>query len=267
MNNDEIAFARRLISKIDSGEGGIFTEYVNTENQIAAKLFENGVFFSCVYEGNIRIQIAFDLDINDEEVNKTLWELIVYSKQDKRASIWIFNDNRNIINYLESIVGCVNQRYAAVEYIMRRKNFKKTISKDVAIKPYEKEKLDEYLIMLDKSMDFTPHDSQGSRDFFAQRFEELSFSNLFEAFWDDENLIGLYWRKNAEIEDIAVAPEYQRHGYGTLILNRAIEQVFANTDAEYAYLYCVDWNEKGQNFYKKFGMEANGHSYVIYLYI
>ena len=35
------------------------------------------------------------------------------------------------------------------------------------------------------------------------------------------------------------------------------------TDAEYAYLYCVDWNDKALSFYDKFGMSRNGHSYAL----
>ena len=47
------------------------------------------------------------------------------------------------------------------------------------------------------------------------------------------------------------------------MLSRAIEMVFEHTDADYAYLYAVDWNEKGQAFYRKYGMEENGHSYLL----
>lgn len=71
--------------------------------------------------------------------------------------------------------------------------------------------------------------------------------------------------KNAEIDFLAVADNQQRKGYGSAILTRAIEMVFENTTEDYAYLYAVDWNRKGQAFYKKYGMEINGHSYLLRL--
>jgi ribosomal protein S18 acetylase RimI-like enzyme len=76
-------------------------------------------------------------------------------------------------------------------------------------------------------------------------------------------LVGLYWRKNAEIDFFAVDVNQQRKGYGTIMLTRAINMVFEKTDADFACLYAVDWNLKGQSFYKKYGMAENGHSFGI----
>ena len=49
------------------------------------------------------------------------------------------------------------------------------------------------------------------------------------------------------------------------MLTRALDMVFQKTDADFAYLYAVDWNIKGQSFYKKYGMEQNGHSYHLHI--
>lgn len=299
MNENEITFACNLISKIDSGESSVFCENVNTENEITYKLFKDtsnkiiGVFFSCVYDGKIRVHIAFEYDINDEDINKNLWDLIIHSKQktpdiaDKSIDIWLFNENRNIIKYLEIKSGTDAElyekynnparewsphvRYASIEYIMRRENFSKKFAQveNIIIKPYAKEKLDEYLRMLDKAMTFSPHDFQGNGDHWAKEFEIYSKASekVFEAFWDNQtgDLIGVYWRKHIEIDDIAVSPDYQRKGYGSFILTRAIQRAFENPDYKFVRLYCVDWNEKGQAFYKKYGMEVNGHSYGLSL--
>jgi ribosomal protein S18 acetylase RimI-like enzyme len=96
-------------------------------------------------------------------------------------------------------------------------------------------------------------------------FSERAENNSFEAFWMDDKLIGLYWRKNAEIDTLAVSVKHQRKGYGSAILTRAIEMTFANTSADFVYLYAVDWNPKGQSFYKKYGMEQKGHSCLLRL--
>ena len=47
------------------------------------------------------------------------------------------------------------------------------------------------------------------------------------------------------------------------MLTRAIEMVFENTSEDFVYLYAVDWNEKAQSFYRNYGMEENGHSYIL----
>jgi len=288
MNDNEMMIARRFMEKIDSGEGWVFGEHVNTENEIAYKLFKNdsdkfiGLFFACAYEEKIRIDIAFEYDIDDENINKNLWNLVLYSKEkrpdiaDKPIDIWLFNDNRNIIKYLENASGNIDsygKRYASTEYIVRRENFTEEFirlrshAKNIVIKPYEKDKLDGYLVMMDKAMTFSPHDFQGGREHWAKEFEEYSKADdkAFEAFWDSEtgDLIGVYWRKHIEIDDLAVSPEYQRKGYGSFILTQAIKKAFENPENEFVRLYCVDWNEKGQAFYKKYGMEINGHSYQI----
>jgi len=298
MDCDEKAAAYRLISKIDSGEGSVFNEVAITSNQLACEFFRDtsseiiGVFFSCVYYGRIRIDIAFECDINDGEINKRLCDLIVESVRKRpdisgKPAIWLFNNNRNIIRYLEAKSGSdIDQyekynnparlwsphtRYASVEYIMRRENFPKRFAEsdshadNVLIKAYEKEKIDEYLAMLDRAMTFEPHDFKSGKEHFTKQFDIYSTADdkAFEAFWDSEtdSLIGIYWRKHIEIEDIAVSPEYQRKGYGSFILTRAIKRAFENPDYNFVRLYCVDWNEKGQAFYKKYGMEINGHSY------
>jgi GNAT superfamily N-acetyltransferase len=101
---------------------------------------------------------------------------------------------------------------------------------------------------------------------YIKHFAERAEKNSFKTFWKDGDLVGLYWRKNAEIDIMAVAAKQQRKGYGTIILTRAIEMVLENTINNYAYLYAVDWNIKGQSFYRKYGMEQNGHSYRLHIH-
>lgn len=145
----------------------------------------------------------------------------------------------------------------------KRENFVYTSDDSICICGYEDEHIDRYLNLLDETMDFCipPSVYIKNKIIYRKKFIKLKEKNSFEAFWTDNELIGLYWRSNAEINTMAVSAKYQRKGYGSLILSRAIECVFKNTSNEYAYLYCVDWNEKGQKFYKKNGMETNGHSY------
>jgi GNAT superfamily N-acetyltransferase len=148
---------------------------------------------------------------------------------------------------------------------MKREKFVKVENNYLEIRDYEKEHIKDYLKLLDESMDFTipPPTFIANKEYFQTKFNQCRIEKSFESFWMGTELIGLYWRKGYEIEIMAVSKKYQRKGFGSIILSRAIECCLNNTDDHYAYLYCVDWNEKGQRFYKKFGMEINGHSYCL----
>ena len=60
---------------------------------------------------------------------------------------------------------------------------------------------------------------------------------------------------------LAVSVNYQGKGYGSDLLTRAIERTFATTDLDFADLYVVDDNPKGQSFYRKYGMEVLGQPF------
>ena len=310
MNNNEINIARNLISKIDRGELEYFDEYVNTENEIACKLFKDstnkiiGIFFSCIRNNEskkeVRISISFEFDINNEDINKSLWELILFTHQNRHdvlnnfIEIIIRNENRHIIKYLET--KCGNEetyekynnpaqvwspytRYAGFEYTMYRENFteefvkSKPRMKDVIIKPHEAKKENDYLRMLDKAWIFSPNDylSRIVEDLPEEpdkpvKTEDNDDDDGFEAFWDKKTgtLIGLYRFYGNNIAEIAVSPDYQGKGYGSFILTRAIKRIFKiDPKTEKATLDCVDWNKQGQAFYKKYGMEATAHCYSL----
>ncbi len=271
---DQIKFAAEQINHIDSGEKGVFLDAVNTESQIELHLFEEekmeGVFFSCLFYGNLRIHVAFEED--NDRYNEEVASLLKASLKKANATscmLWLRNDNRRKIAFLKDTFPTVTDGaydYASIEYIMRRENFGgHRWGKELDIRPFEESKLDDYLLLLDGAMTFAspPPNYRGNRDHMIQQLAERGNNHSFEAFWKGDNLVGLYWRKGNEIDTLAVSADHQRQGYGSLILTRALEMAFRNTDADYAYLYAVDWNEKGQAFYKKYGMEPNGHSYLL----
>ena len=272
----QIEFASVHLGKIDSGARSIFLETVNTENQIEIKIFGNdkmlGVFHSGIAYERFWISISFETDT--KQFNDELARLIRDSMKKSgftSAMIWLRNDNRKIIEFLKKefhIPPEGNHYYASIEFIMRRTCFAPKVEECVLeIRSFEEKHIDKYLDMMDKSFTFAdpPPKFKENKEQNAKRFAELSKANSFEAFWKDNKLVGLYWRKNAEIDFLAVDVNHQRKGYGHIILTRAIEMIFANTTDDYAYLYAVDWNSQGQSFYKKYGMEQNGHSYLLRL--
>jgi len=273
----QIEFTANQIGLIDSGEKGVFLETINTDKQIDAHIFHDkdvmGVYFSCTIFGGVRISIVFDNDVDN--YNEDLAALVENTLQKAASSsclICIWNKNHKIIEFLKKKFNIQpysgTHYYASIEFIMRRANFNITSENNsLDTLPYEEKHIDKYLTLLDSAMNFgsEPPNYMANKEEHAKNFAKLAKNNSFESFWKDSELIGLYWRKNAEIDMMAVANNHQRKGYGSAILTRAIEMVFDNTTKDFAYLYAVDWNTKGQLFYKKYGMEENGHSYLLYL--
>jgi GNAT superfamily N-acetyltransferase len=274
MGQSQIERAAALIGRIDSGERSIFLDSVHTESQIEYKIFGEmaGVFFSGIAYKGLRISISFEADT--EAFNEEIAALVRSSLQKANrteCAIWIRNENRKIIEFLKQEFQIPPDGgphyYASIEFIMRRENFhRETETRGLEIRPYEKRRVFTYLHMLAHSMTFD--DAPRYRRYGIQNakgFAKYAKDNAFEAFWKDGALVGVYWSKNAEIHTVAVAAAHQRKGYGSAILTRAIAMAFEHTDAAYAYLYAVDWNAKGQSFYRKYGMEENAHSYLLHL--
>ncbi len=268
----QIEFAASMINRIDSGEKNLFLSSVNTEAQAEAKIFYGekmtGVLYGCMIYKSLRIRISFENDPG--QFNGELASLIrsaMNKANTTSCDIWVRNENRKIIGFLKAEFHTVPQGahdYASVEFIMRRENFRRAAEGPALdVRPYEEEHIDAYLNLLDGSMTFIdpPHRFADKKEHYLQHFAERRQKDSFEAFWIDGTLVGLYWRKNAEIDFFAVDVNHQRKGYGTAMLTRALTMIFEKTAEEYAYLYAVDWNSEGQSFYRKYGMEQNGHSY------
>ena len=264
----QLEFAAKLVDSIDSGEGGIFRDSASAKSYVDCKIYERGVFHSCEIFGGLRVHVALseDTDEYNEDIAERVKESLMKTQRDS-CQIWMRNENKKAIEYLIkefNVKPNGNYFYASVEFIMRREAFHKAINQSVLeIRPYEEDHIDDYLRLLDGSMTFIDpsSDFMGNKEHYLKHFAERSQQHSFEAFWKDDLLIGLYWRKNAEIDFLAVDVNQQRKGYGTIILTRAINRVFEKTDADFAYLYAVDRNIKGQSFYRKYGMAENGHSF------
>jgi GNAT superfamily N-acetyltransferase len=279
MKKEQIEFTVLYIGYIDSGEKSIFLDTVSTENQIFSKHFHHenklvGIFYSCIAYGTLRLHISFDIDHSTDKFNEDIASCVIQSLEKSGMTsclIWVRNENRKVINFLKEefrIPPEGKYYYASMEFIMRRVNFNKFLNTSILeIRPYEEKHIDKYLTMLDNSMTYIspPPNYLNKKEHYLHHFDELKKNNSFESFWRDDKLIGLYWRKKAEIEVFAVDIDHQRKGFGTIMLTQAIEKIFKYTTEDYVYLYAVDWNEKGQSFYRKYGMEENGHSYLLRL--
>jgi GNAT superfamily N-acetyltransferase len=224
-----------------------------------------GSFFSCVYQGKLRIHLVFN-ELT-EEFDQEECDLIADSFRASGLShgqIWLNGDDKKLIALVDERFRLEPDSeqffYHSVEYIMSRDCFDKRFDDTVLeARHYEEECIDQYLELLNDSMSFfiPPEDFVSQKDKYLREFKELQEKGAFEAFWKDDQLVGLYWLCGTEVDTIGVSSDFQRLGYGSMILTRAIERVFAqNPAAEYAVLYAVGWNAKAQQFYRKYGMEA-----------
>jgi len=232
-----------------------------------------GSFFSCIYNGKLRIHVVFNehVDLFNDEICNLIQESMetagIY-----HGMIWFRRATHSIISHVSDKYTLTADSeeffYYSTEYIMRRNRFNKSFDNTVLdAKPYEEIHIDKYLDLLNDSMSFfiPPHDFYSEKTRYLKEFMELKNKNAFETFWKDEKLVGLYWIAGIEIDTMGVSSEFQRYGYGSMILSRAIEKIFhQQPNAEYAFLYCVGWNAKAQNFYKRYGMEINKQHRVPY---
>ena len=232
-----------------------------------------GSFFSCVYNGKLRIHLVFNAETS--LFNGEISELIKCSMKIAGmgcGTIWFRKTTQELIGHVSSefILTPLMEEfyYHSTEYIMRREAFCKKFDNAVLdVRPYEEKFVDQYLHLLNDAMSFfvPPSDFVGEKERYLQAFLNLQKKNAFEAFWKDGELVGLYWLEGIEVDTIGVATKHQRFGYGAMILTRAIETIFRqNTETEIALLYCVGWNAKAQNFYKSYGMEMRNQHKVPY---
>jgi hypothetical protein len=205
-NETKKVIAHGLIGMIDSGEAHLFLEYIaHPDKCVLYHFFEhndtNGVFFSFIYEDVLRIHISFNVDTNYyvDKIVELINESINKTKIDK-VFVWLRNENRHLIADLQVRIkfnpdGINNSHYASVEYIMEREKFVKVKNEFLKIRDYENEHIDEYLELLDESMDFIrpQPEFRVNKDYYQTKFSRYSEEKSFESFWLDTELIGLYW--------------------------------------------------------------------------
>ena len=232
-----------------------------------------GSFFSCIYNGKLRIHLIFNEET--DLFNSESCELIRHSMEitgNNSGTIWFRKANQSLIEYVKSkfelALTSEEFYYHSTEYIMCKGNFgKKFDCAALEVKPYEETHIDKYLSLLNDAMSFfvPPKDFVAEKAHYLQEFFSYKNKNAFEAFWKDGKLVGLYWLDGKEVDTMCVSSDFQRRGYGSMILTRAIETIFQqHPEAEKALLYCVGWNAKAQNFYKRYGMEMSNQYKVPY---
>jgi GNAT superfamily N-acetyltransferase len=282
LNQEQINKSIELISKIMTDEGELFPCYVNGEdkkhNDIKngiVRFFddsENAGVFASVYFYGFKIFIAFEKDT--DKYSQELAEFIRLAKEKNPSispNVFFIAEQKNLINGMMQTFQFAPPLpngfyYTSHEFVMDKEHFKGFANdKHLEIRPFEAGMIDAYSLLLDNAMTFAspPPNFQG----YKQNLAEDLKKKVFYAFYKANELVGLYWLDNdfRTIDIMAVAPIHQRQGYGGIILSHAINNVLTEQKHMNAILYCVDWNDKGLAFYKKYGMIPKGHAYSMNL--
>ena len=243
----------------------------NTRNrELEAKLFSSekarGVFYSYTYHGVLRVYVTLDENSNifNEEISALLQSSIEKSNC-QTGLLWIRKKTPKIIAFLEDKFNITLSDelffYESKKFAIGRELFNNKYDDSILqIRPYEDSYLDECLQLLDESLTFCmpPTFHMDDRAHHLEQFRFYRDYLTFETFWNDKNLVGFYINVKDEVDLIAVSPKFQRMGYGSAILTRAISKIFETTDSDVAWLIASSFNDKACSFYIKYGMEVHG---------
>lgn len=272
--------ASALIETIDKGEKWIFDGAQGSEDfgGYIDHLYysENGVigtYNACVYNGKLRIQIAFNTDLPDELGSHLLW---LMEKARKRCntftSIWYKPENEKLDKFLFGKLPWEAKGHKTHELTAKRNDFINTVCvlpENFKIISFEEKYLECMCTMLDKSLANTFDDPEAgiftvNKDYYLKDWSEKAKSGQCNIMLENENIAGAYILKGAEIDFVAVSTDKQGKGLGTHLLKHAIANIIANTNGD-PYLYCIDKNAGALRFYLREGLVVTGHSGYIYL--
>jgi len=255
-----------LIKLIDSGEYRVASgEIEGFSNWVDLYTFETksneGILTSLIYNNNLRFQIAFLNDLNEEEV-QSVYHIIkdILTKEKKNCDIWIYNENHNLVRILmEKFNLTRKQVYMSREMMYFKEPVKLNILPLKTI-GYSEDILLDTLHLLEAAFVkiAAPNDFLNQRDHYHQKFSNTDKSR-FTGFMLNNELIGMSFHHDGEIEYIGVKPAYQRRGYGKLIIHHVLQAIKEDSE-NIPYLYCVDENEEALQFYLKEGFEVVAHA-------
>ncbi len=257
-----------LLKLIDSGEYKIASSGTNFEGVsrwVKNYTFESndniGILTSMIYHDHLRFQIAFKNDIDDKLIEK-VYKMIqtIIEDEEKHAAIWLYTVNHQL---LESLMNKYhlekNQVYMSREMMYFKEPLNITCSPLTTIS-YQKDILMDTLNLLEASfVDIAkPNEFLNNADYYHQKFSNLNKSR-FTGFILNDELIGMYFHHDGDLEYIGVKPKYQSKGFGKIILHHALQAIKEDSE-NIPYLYCVDENEKALAFYLREGFEVMGHA-------
>jgi GNAT superfamily N-acetyltransferase len=225
-----------------------------------------GVFAAFFFNGALRIHLVFEDDIRGAAPQPVIQCLLatIGEVPSRRAHLWCSGHNPRLVSYLKRELPTEENVYSADELVYTRERIMQDQVEDemdtspLVPVPYSDDLLDSALELLEDSFAAisTPGSFTSSRDSYKEKLSSTAKSR-FEGFRLGDELVGLYYHNDAEIEYIAVSRSQQRRGFGALILKRALLAAFRDSDRD-PHLYCVSDNTDALRFYLREGWSIAG---------
>lgn len=223
-----------------------------------------GLFQALIFEDKLRFHAVFDQDVQSSMASVIAQKIRDVQKTCSLPTgfIWCWQGNPTLAHCLQQESHMQQEPYQSMEYLYERKNIPAQAPIiPLLIKPYDESLLDGILSLLEDA--FVPllsahGDFTKNREEMAEKFSRTTDAR-FEAFYDQEELVGFYFHKHGEIDFIAIAPKHQRKGYGSMILKRALYAISCDSTLQ-PRLYCASKNKNALAFYAKNGWLVVGAS-------
>ena len=279
-NKEEETNASKLIATIDKGERWIFEGAEGSKDfgGFLEQLYYSrkdifGTFSSCIYGGKLRIHIGFNTDMPDELSNELL-SLIENARHkiNTFTSIWYLPKNEKLQRFLYNNLPWKANGHKTHELTAHREGFEDmdcVLPPGITIIPFEEKYIINTCSMLDKSLAHTFDDPNkgiflNNRNNIMNEWVEKAKAGECCIMIENNNVVGAYVLKGAEIDFLAIAVDKQGNGLGKQLVRHAINHILSSSD-ELPYLYCIDRNSNALRFYLRQAMKVTGHSGYVFL--
>ncbi len=270
LTKEEKSLAIYMLSKINRSAKKIFEQAYEEQMLKEFMIYDDkdnrGVITVIKDEEYYCIQVSFERDINKYSIIKLIHDKIksiVSIKGNKDLYLNINAYNTIIVNYFRNY-GFVQDSFGfefkmdrTVEKVIELTKFK--FADELSLRNYEDHCSQYYLNLLEDS--FREQDLLCGEENKMDQSAVLWLKNAdekgeFGALWKDDCLIGLYVLNGEYINNIAILSDYKGKGYGTLILNHCLKDIFINKGYNETYLHVYAINIKAQKMYIKNGFEV-----------
>lgn len=267
LTKEEKSFAIYMLSKINRSAKKVFEQAYEEQFLKECLIYDDkdnrGIMTIIEDEKYYCIQVSFERDVNNYNIIKLIHDkikLIVSVKGSKDLYLNINAYNSIIVNYFRNY-GFVQDSFG-FEYKMDRTaekvnelhNFK--LREGLSFRKFEDNFAQNYLNLLEDSFreqDIMCGEEHKLGENTVSWLKKADEKNEFGALWNDNCLIGLYVLDGEYISNIAILSEYKGKGYGTVILNQCLKDIFINKGYKETYLYVYAVNIKAQKMYLKNG--------------
>lgn len=276
MTDADLEFANDLLKRINHSAADVFNKsYINgtiRKKFVYEKDGNRGVF--TIVKGNLfySLQLSFEHDVSEyEDIKFIEAEFMDTLSIREREDIYVnFNGyNAALINYFmecgleRDSCGFEFHITADSEKVKMLKDF--TVRQGLTVKRYEEEHIIRYLKLLDEAFRKQQIECGEEQDVFSRNHEEktvwlkgLSENNNFQAFWLENQLVGLYIVNENYLDIIAVHPDYEGKGYGSEILKYCVRDRVYEHEFDEVYLVTYYQNRKAQRLYLRNGFKIRG---------